>query len=87
MSQKIRQDATLGKRIRQLRKEQHLTQEDVTLKMQLQGCNITRSIYAQIECGTYNIRVSELMYLADILKCDMNTLFTFSDSVSSKAVK
>lgn len=75
MTQKIRQDNVLGKNIRRLRKLQHLTQEDVTREMQLHGCNISRSIYAQIECGTYNIRVSELMALSEILECDMNKIF------------
>ncbi len=75
MTQKIRQDISLGKQIRRLRKLRHLTQEDVTKQMQLRGCDISRSIYSQIECGTYNIRVSELIALADILECDMNTLF------------
>ena len=75
MHQKIRQDISLGKQISRLRKLRHLTQEDVTKQMQLRGCDISRSIYSQIECGTYNIRVSELIALADILECDMNTLF------------
>ncbi len=82
MSQKIRQDISIGKRIRQLRKELHLTQEDVVLKMQLQGCDISRSIYSQIECGTYNIRVSELLILSRILQCDMNMIFEVSISES-----
>ncbi|MBR1470411.1 MAG: helix-turn-helix transcriptional regulator [Lachnospiraceae bacterium] len=78
MAQKIRQDLSLGKQIRYLRKKQHLTQEEVTVRMQLQGCDISRSIYSQIECGTYSIRVSELFALAEIFKCDINAIFDFS---------
>lgn len=73
--QKIKQDISLGSNIRRLRKASSLTQEDVVTYMQLKGIDISRSIYSQIECGTYNIRVSELMALADLFKADMNTFF------------
>ena len=43
--------------------------------MQLQGIEISRSSYSQIECGTYNIRVSELIALADIFNVDFNAFF------------
>lgn len=43
--------------------------------MQLQGIEISRSSYSQIECGTYNIRVSELITLADIFNVDFNAFF------------
>lgn len=43
--------------------------------MQLLGINISRSIYSQIECGTYNIKVTELAALKTILDVDYNTLF------------
>ncbi len=75
MSQKIRQDISLGDKIRTLRKKRNLTQEQLVAKMQLLGFDMSRSIYSQIECGSYNIRVSELLAIARILKCDMNTLF------------
>ena len=73
MPQKIRQDIRLGKNIRSLRKKAGLTQDQVA------GCDISRSIYSQIECGTYNIKVSELLELAKIFCCDMNTIFGFDD--------
>ncbi|MBR3307931.1 MAG: helix-turn-helix transcriptional regulator [Lachnospiraceae bacterium] len=79
MPQKIRQDIRLGKNIRSLRKKAGLTQDQVASKLQLAGCDISRSIYSQIECGTYNIKVSELLELAKIFCCDMNTIFGFDD--------
>ena len=60
MEQKIKQDFRIGPNIRKYRLQSHMTQEQVTAKMQLMGINISRSIYSQIEGGTYNIRVSEL---------------------------
>lgn len=63
MPQKIKSDVTLGQNIRSIRKSKKLTQEQVSTKMQLLGIDITRSIYSQIECGTYNIKVTELAAL------------------------
>ncbi len=69
MNQKIRQDINIGKNIRKMRISLGYTQEQVVAKMQLVGIStISRSIYSQIESGTYNIRVSELMVLKDIFK-------------------
>ena len=75
MSQKLRQNRTLGESLWYLRKEAGLTQNQVVAKLQLQGLNISRSIYAQMECGTYNIRISELDALVKLYHTDYNTLF------------
>ncbi|MGN0318886.1 MAG: helix-turn-helix domain-containing protein [Lachnospira sp.] len=75
MIQKIRQDISLGSNIRLLRKQSHLTQEQVVTRLQLQGIEISRSSYSQIECGTYNIRVSELVALAELFNVDFNAFF------------
>lgn len=75
MSQKIKSNITLGHNLRKLRKERKITQEQMVARMQLLGINISRSIYSQIECGTYNIKVTELATLKTILDVDYNTLF------------
>lgn len=75
MSQKMKQDIHIGGNIRRLRKQANLTQEQVTAHLQLQGIEISRSSYSQIECGTYNIRISELIALADLFQVDYNTFF------------
>jgi len=75
MSQKIRQDVSIGSNIRKLRKKLKLTQGQVIAKLQLRGFNISRSIYSQIELGTYNIRVSELVALKSILGCSFDEFF------------
>ncbi len=74
-TQKIKQDISLGSNIRLLRKQSHLTQEQVVTHLQLQGIEISRSSYSQIECGTYNIRVSELIALAELFNVDYNAFF------------
>ena len=61
--QKIRQDCGLGQNIRRMRLNARMTQEEVAAQLQLAGCDTSRSVYAQIECGAYNIRVSELIAL------------------------
>ena len=58
--------------IRKYRMQSHLTQDQVTAKMQLMGINISRSIYSQIESGTYNIRISELAAMKEYLTSIMN---------------
>ena len=75
MSQKIKQDIQIGNNIRRLRKRSGLTQEQVITHLQLQGIEISRSSYSQIECGTYNISISELIALADLFQVDFNAFF------------
>lgn len=75
MSQKIKQDIAIGKYIRILRKNANLTQEQVVTYLQLEGLDISRSIYSQIECGTYSIRVSELIALSKLFRTDFNAFF------------
>ena len=57
------------------RMERKLTQDQVVSKLQLMDLDITRSIYSQIEGGTYSIRISVLAGLAQIFQVDYNTFF------------
>ena len=75
MDQKIKQDFRIGPNIRKYRLQSHMTQEQVTAKMQLMGINISRSIYSQIEGGTYNIRVSELAAMKEIFNINYESFF------------
>lgn len=75
MSKKIRQDISIGANIRALRRKTHLTQQQVVARLGERGIVSSRSIYSQIECGTYNIRVSELAALSDIFGVDYNAFF------------
>ena len=77
MSQKLKQtqDISLGDNLRKLRKHANLTQEQVIAQLQLRNFSISRSAYSQIESGTYNIRISELIALTEIFRTDYNTVF------------
>lgn len=75
MEQKLKQDIQIGETIRSLRMERKLTQDQVVSKLQLMDLDITRSIYSQIEGGTYSIRISVLAGLSHIFQVDYNTFF------------
>ena len=66
---------SIGYNLRKLRKASNLTQEQVVAQLQLRNLPTSRSIYSQIESGTYNIRISELIALAEIFHTDFNTIF------------
>ncbi len=77
MAQKLKQvsDISIGNNIRNLRNACNLTQEQVVAQLQLRNLATSRSTYSQIESGTYNIRISELIALAEIFNTDFNTIF------------
>lgn len=73
--QKFRQDINIGKNIAALRVRSNLTQEEVVAQMQVMGCDLSRSVYSQIECGTYNIRISEFLALKEIFCATYDEFF------------
>ena len=66
MDQWLYQDYTIGAALRRLRKESELTQEEVAAQLQVRGCDVSRSMYAQMETGGYGIRISVLVALKEI---------------------
>ena len=75
---KLRQDRekyNIGTNIRKFRMENHLTQEQVVARLQLLGIEISRGSYSHIECGLDNIRVEELLALAEIFHVDIADFF------------
>lgn len=75
MNQKIRTTPSFGSNLRRIRKEHGFTQEQIVAKLQLKNQEISRSVYAQIECGTYNIRISELVALKEIYNISYDEFF------------
>lgn len=73
--QKLRPDMDIGTTIRNLRLQNHLTQEEMITKMQLLGCKLSRMTYSKMERNQYNIRISELVALSIIFKVDFNAFF------------
>lgn len=74
MSDKIKQDISIGKNLKLLRKSAKLSQEEVAAKLELMGFSISREIISQMELGRYSIRVSVLLALKQIY-----TVATFDD--------
>ena len=72
---KLKQDISIGENLSKLRNNKHYTQEQMATEMQLYGCMTSRDIYAKMETGTYNIRISELLVLKEIFKCEFSDFF------------
>ncbi len=57
----------IGNNIRNLRIKANLTQEMVAAKLQVEGCDITRSALAKIEVGQRHLYPDEIILLKRIL--------------------
>lgn len=57
----------IGNNIRRLRERAGLTQEYVATKLQIGGCDVTRSAVAKIEVGQRHLYPDELILLKTIL--------------------
>lgn len=71
----------LGRRLRDIRISKGLTQEKVAARLQLAGCDITRSSVAKIEVGQRHIYPDELVLLKDILNISYDELFNVQSSL------
>lgn len=67
-------EKVIGQKIRTLREAQKMTQDQLSAKLQLAGCDITRSAVAKIEVGQRHLYVDELKLFCLILKVSPETL-------------
>ena len=58
----------IGANIRSLREKAGLTQELLAAKLQVNGCDITRSAIAKIEVGQRHLYADELILIKEILE-------------------
>jgi len=65
----------IGQNIRGLREQAGLTQELVATKLQLCGCDITRSAVAKIEVGQRHLYPDEIILLKRILSVSYEDIF------------
>lgn len=65
----------IGANIRALREQLHMTQETMAAKLQLAGCDITRSAVAKIEVGQRHLYPDEIILIRDILNCTYDDIF------------
>ena len=65
----------IGPKVRQLREQKDMTQEDLTAQCNLIGWNITRSTLAKIESKVRRVTDSEVAQLAKALKVSVDELY------------
>ncbi len=65
----------LGKNLRSLREKANMTQENLSVQMQINGCDITRSAIAKIEVGQRHIYPDEIKLFKHILDVSYDEIF------------
>ena len=65
----------IGNNIRTIREKTGFTQEYVATKLQLKGCDITRSAVAKIEVGQRHLYPDEIILLKEILNTSYEKIF------------
>lgn len=65
----------IGKNIKRLRENANMTQDVLAAKLQLCGCDITRSAIAKIEVGQRHIYPDEIILIKEILKVSYDDIF------------
>lgn len=65
----------IGGNIKKLREKAGLTQEQVAARLQINGCDITRSAIAKIEVGQRHLYPDEIILLKDILSATYEEIF------------
>ncbi len=65
----------IGANIKNLREQANLTQEVLATKLQIEGCDITRSAIAKIEVGQRHIYPDEILLLKKVLKVSYEDIF------------
>ena len=65
----------IGINIRMLREKSGLTQEQLSAKLQVNGCDITRSALAKIEVGQRHLYPDEIILIKNILNISFDEIF------------
>lgn len=65
----------IGNNIRALRERAKMTQEILAAKLQLRGCDITRSAVAKIEVGQRHLYPDEIILIKEILSVTYEEIF------------
>ena len=68
-------ETRIGNNIRILREKAGLTQEQLSAKLQVNGCDITRSALAKIEVGQRHLYPDEIVLLKRLLKVEYEDIF------------
>lgn len=71
-------ETKIGNNIRNIRQSRGITQDVLAAKLQLQGCDITRSAVAKIEVGQRHLYPDEIILLRKILNTSYDSIFDIS---------
>ena len=73
----IEYEKKFGNNIRIIREKRKMTQDTLSAKLQLSGCDITRSAVAKIEVGQRHVYPDEIKLIKEILNTTYDELFDF----------
>ena len=65
----------IGSNIRRIREAKGMTQDMLAAKLQLRGCDITRSAIAKIEVGQRHLYPDEVILIREILNTSFESIF------------
>lgn len=69
-------EKAVGNNIRLLREGRDMTQEQLAAKLQVSGCDITRSAVAKIEVGQRHLYPDEIILIKEILSVSYDDIFS-----------
>ena len=69
----------IGTNIRRLRERAGMTQEELSIKLQINGCDITRSAVAKIEVGQRHLYPDEIILIKQILRVTFEEIFSLEN--------
>ena len=71
-------ETKIGNNIRNLREKRGMTQEVLSARLQVLGCDITRSAIAKIEVGQRHLYPDEIILIKQILGVSYDEIFDLS---------
>ena len=74
-------EKAIGQNIRRLRERAGVTQDYLATKLQLNGCDSTRSAVAKIEVGQRHVYPDEIMLIKQILNVTYEEIFSLDRTV------
>ena len=68
-------ETKVGNNIRRIRESKGMTQDTLAARLQLSGCDITRSAVAKIEVGQRHLYPDEIILIREILNTSYDAIF------------
>lgn len=68
-------DRNIGAKVQYYRKQRGLTQKALAAQLQINGCDLSEIMVAQIEIGHRMVSIFEIDKLVEVLHVDYNALF------------